>query len=370
MPSTRKRRVYLFNSRPSSSNVLPLQQRQNPRWYFYFERPSPTGTSRRRGKIKLPRKVQFNNTSTLDFRSIRLGDINLISFIGEDDVVEGHVLRREETDHAYPVRVASGKRKIYHARIFGSQDTFTLFSYHGVNFAELGQWKARTEELQFARHPYMFQLFGTIPLKEALSKYQTHLSRTAFNALMNMCRLFVTGKFRVSSGQLCIELEQHNSGSHVFSWITDRAPPCNTHHNPSLWNSIPDLQLLNGVVEIEDILRALCSSRSRSKTTSRFSGHIDLGTLYLVESWTDPLIPMSKFHSFPPDVIGTAAVEARDWSYVDGESEQYLQIYSREDHIADGWISFQGSKFLHCENYKNFQGVARVKPIIFAKAFN
>ena len=74
--------------------------------------------------------------SDSDFRSVRLGDINLLSIISEDDVVEYRVIQKH-SGRARIERFVTGRRRTHHAKIFPSQEIFTLIRYEGRDFAQV-----------------------------------------------------------------------------------------------------------------------------------------------------------------------------------------------------------------------------------------
>ncbi|KAJ7869850.1 hypothetical protein B0H13DRAFT_1896472 [Mycena leptocephala] len=109
-----------------------------------------------------------------DFRSIRRGDINLLSCISEEDIVENlivqHPRRSARTSH---VRAVTGRKKMYHARIFRSQDSFTVVAYEQSDFSKnsgtltmmnSGKPKLKNDNSSviyvFASNPHLIQLFG------------------------------------------------------------------------------------------------------------------------------------------------------------------------------------------------------------------
>ncbi|KAJ7218451.1 hypothetical protein GGX14DRAFT_390220 [Mycena pura] len=95
------------------------------------------------------------STPDEEFRSIRPGDINLLSQVGKKEIVEHRAVWRK--GRSGTVRVVTGTRETYHARIFPSQDTFTVVKYEGSSFPK---WKTDIEERQQFRHPHIAQLFG------------------------------------------------------------------------------------------------------------------------------------------------------------------------------------------------------------------
>jgi hypothetical protein len=63
--------------------------------------------------------------------------VNLLSYIGEDDIIEHRIVRhRKRPGRVHRQKVVVGKRKAYHAKIFGTQDSFTVIAYEG-DFAEV-----------------------------------------------------------------------------------------------------------------------------------------------------------------------------------------------------------------------------------------
>ena len=56
--------------------------------------------------------------------------------MGKDEIVEYRAVRHK--GRFGTVRVVTGTRETYHARIFQSQDTFTVVKYNGSNFAKAG----------------------------------------------------------------------------------------------------------------------------------------------------------------------------------------------------------------------------------------
>ncbi|KAJ7637782.1 hypothetical protein B0H17DRAFT_1278784 [Mycena rosella] len=94
--------------------------------------------------------------SPSDFRSIRLGDLNLLTQMGnEEELTSGVVERRGP--RLVRRKVIVGSRKVYCARIFGSPDPMTAVVYEGSQFEK---WKDEAERRQSVRLPFVLQLFG------------------------------------------------------------------------------------------------------------------------------------------------------------------------------------------------------------------
>ncbi|KAJ7930770.1 hypothetical protein B0H13DRAFT_881342 [Mycena leptocephala] len=105
----------------------------------------------------------FNVSTTVeqslgDFRVVKLGDLNLLDEIDKQNVVEWHPIRRKKTGVIVRhVKVVVGTRRIYRARIFGSQDPMTAIVY---NDAQFEQRMAEMKEGPQIRHPHLAQFFG------------------------------------------------------------------------------------------------------------------------------------------------------------------------------------------------------------------
>ncbi|KAJ7657550.1 hypothetical protein B0H17DRAFT_1213463 [Mycena rosella] len=68
-----------------------------------------------------------------DFRSIRLGDLNLLTQMGNEEELTSDLVERRGP-RLVRRKVAVGTRKVYRARIFGSQDVMTAVVYEGSQF--------------------------------------------------------------------------------------------------------------------------------------------------------------------------------------------------------------------------------------------
>ncbi|KAJ7199996.1 hypothetical protein GGX14DRAFT_401003 [Mycena pura] len=248
-------------------------------WY----NPSPSAPDE--GATLVINGHQYNDPAP-EFRSIRLGDIHLLSYVGERKIVEYHAVRRKK--HTGTVRVVTGRTKVHHARIFPSQDVFTVVEYEGCNFA---RWKTEAEERQLLRHPHMAQLFGTtssrsmnaliyhdelLPINEALSKCTSHLSRKCLKYLLSsQYWSFVhywyirSGEwldvqnyanhadwFRASTGQLCIELGA-NSGSYQFPLALNNPSRSSIVGIPTVRSSMSNAELVN-MMNLTDLLDIFC----------------------------------------------------------------------------------------------------------------
>jgi hypothetical protein len=69
---------------------------------------------------------------------VKLGDLNLLDEIGKYNVVEGHPVHHKRTGAVVRhIKVVVGTRRIYRARIFGSQDPMTAVVYDDAQFEKV-----------------------------------------------------------------------------------------------------------------------------------------------------------------------------------------------------------------------------------------
>jgi hypothetical protein len=73
-----------------------------------------------------------------DFRAIRLGDLNLLSSIGADNIVRYNW--SPGSGRGLLSRVVVDTRRIYRARNFSSQSDFTAAVYEGEDSAQVRVW--------------------------------------------------------------------------------------------------------------------------------------------------------------------------------------------------------------------------------------
>ncbi|KAF8218338.1 hypothetical protein K438DRAFT_1796691 [Mycena galopus ATCC 62051] len=286
-----------------------------------------------------------------DYRTIRVGDVNLLSLITEEYILETRVVRhRKRPNRIRRQLVITGRKKAYHARIFGSQDVFTAVVYDGIDFSSL---KLKVARQSFHRNPNIPQLFGItqspqmnaliyhdelLPLRTALSMCTSYISLQVLkyqlgSQLMRFwryCRdtlpqsmdnLENEDWFRVSTGQLCIEIRQHPTN------FEDEEEPLysgNTGHrlgslrilHPSGCITIPDLMR---VATIADVLEVLACNGDWNHEDFPH-GRLYLGGLYPFESYCfgDPLVPPLAVLplSFTDDLRATPVSRFWDFGYI------------------------------------------------------
>lgn len=76
--------------------------------------------------------------SPLPFHSIRLGDLNLLTEIGMEDVVEYRDVRRRRTGALIRrQQFTVGTRRIYQAQVLGNPRSLTAVIYQGTDFEKV-----------------------------------------------------------------------------------------------------------------------------------------------------------------------------------------------------------------------------------------
>ncbi|KAJ7462951.1 hypothetical protein FB451DRAFT_1404111 [Mycena latifolia] len=113
-----------------------------------------------------------------DFRSIRLGDLNLLKQVGAVQTLKSDVIDRRG-EMSVVRNVVVGTRRVYRARIFGSQDPMTAVVYEGSR-----------------------QIYHGMPLTAAYIEYQ--MARDLQHTVS--CGYYTTS-IRVSMGGLCLHEE-------------------------------------------------------------------------------------------------------------------------------------------------------------------
>ncbi|KAJ7613603.1 hypothetical protein DFH06DRAFT_1344558 [Mycena polygramma] len=88
-----------------------------------------------------------------DYRMIRAGDLHLLAEVGEDEVM---LSERIESRGTMTRKVVVGKRKVFRARILGSQDAMTAVVYEGSHFKQL-RAELETTHAQMYRGPHIFR---------------------------------------------------------------------------------------------------------------------------------------------------------------------------------------------------------------------
>ncbi|KAJ7260331.1 hypothetical protein B0H12DRAFT_380448 [Mycena haematopus] len=93
-----------------------------------------------------------------NFHSVRLGDLNLLSEIGNQETVKYREVRRRKTGALVRLeRVVASKRRIYQACVSGRPGAVTAVVYQGP---DVEKWMSEAEKHETFRHPSLVQLYG------------------------------------------------------------------------------------------------------------------------------------------------------------------------------------------------------------------
>ncbi|KAJ7218479.1 hypothetical protein GGX14DRAFT_595027 [Mycena pura] len=243
--------------------------------------------------MKVPLLFSVFAKSVPDFRFIRPGDINLLSCVGKSDIVEYHAVRRK--GRSGTVRVVTGTRETYHARIFPSQDTFTVVKYQESSF---GKWKTDVMERQQLR---------TAPHTGRSFKANIIFEQEMLGVSADFPILEHADWLRASTGQLCIELGP-SSGSYPFPLTWHR------QGTADIPLSLSDTELVN-MMDIEDLLEIFGYPRRTQKTISLHHGHVHLGALYSLHDEYNPYVPMEELLHIPETADPALFID--NWAYMD-----------------------------------------------------
>ncbi|KAJ7871214.1 hypothetical protein B0H14DRAFT_2724771 [Mycena olivaceomarginata] len=316
-----------------------------------------------------------------DYRSIRLGDLNLVSHTGTENIVRSRHSPLQQL--ARRTRVIIGTRKMYRARVFGSLDTFTAIVYEGQGAA---QQMSEALELNVSRHPNFMQLFGVVhsshmnalvyhddilPLSHTLVECQRVSPLHAAYFLYQMSRdlacalrywmeftdswLFgysaspFTESIRVSTGQLCLDVGHYSGNSSVASnsrvpkWA--KALPVRASIQSAL---LPEL--LNSLAP-EDIHLLVAYLKKPVKIISLHHGTVYLGSLHWSPERRDPYSPLAEILYFPTQFTHSD-LRLGQWEHVDGASVWRPAI---DRYTADGWAGIHIAPFMNERTVVHFQ---------------
>ncbi|KAF7300180.1 hypothetical protein MKEN_01341600 [Mycena kentingensis (nom. inval.)] len=188
-----------------------------------------------------------DNEPEEEFRKLRPSDINLVALVSQNAIMRDRVAQKKRPTGRVKVhRVQVGVRRIFHAKVFPSADSFTVVTYEG----DLCEWEAEKSQNWGVGLPSQVQLFGfadsprmhalvyhdaVIPVLVAIRRCPTYFSSTLLTAVltaqldMTLTQLvrwggetFVprnfTEWFRVSTGQLCLKEDEHEQNDgHGFT---------------------------------------------------------------------------------------------------------------------------------------------------------
>ncbi|KAJ7901345.1 hypothetical protein B0H13DRAFT_1883112 [Mycena leptocephala] len=166
----------------------------------------------------------FNVSTTVeqpqgDFRVVKLGDLNLLDEIGKYDVVERRPVHHKRTGAVVRhIKVVVGTRRIYRARIFGSQDPMTAIVYNDAQFEQFFGFTSSAGLSALIYHDEMMTVSQVKQLhaKSALAlhyfKYEISWQLQAANSHWHgttgdsFYNLSGTAWIRLSTGKLCMDV--------------------------------------------------------------------------------------------------------------------------------------------------------------------
>ncbi|KAJ7220785.1 hypothetical protein GGX14DRAFT_389177 [Mycena pura] len=200
-----------------------------------------------------------------DFRRFRLGDINLVKQVTEKEIKETHLVQhRKRPGRVKRIQIRVGFERAHHAKIWGSDDMFTVVLHHGFSPGRSVMEAATGLRLRRCRDPRFAQLFGLtgssralngeiyhdklVPIADALAtlaqgtRFTHQFSKIVLDALSYAYQISpdlgmdILGQrnsshwLRLSTGKLCIMLGNHEpkdlktTASSFFTW-TNFNPP-------------------------------------------------------------------------------------------------------------------------------------------------
>ncbi|KAJ7609881.1 hypothetical protein FB45DRAFT_340048 [Roridomyces roridus] len=208
------------------------------------------------------------NGSESDFRSVPLGDLNLIEEIDKQALVVYRPVHRKKRGAVKRyVQVAAGTRTLHRARIVGFENPMTVALNSDSKFEEM---VSKTTETQQYRHPLLAQLFGItrsssrlnapiyhddlVPSSQivAMHAHSSFLVRHYVSTTM-WVQVLTAGQYwktatradlddlpgtlwvRMSSGTICVEI---GNGSELFKNIRGKLNDSFTAYSRGMYPSI------------------------------------------------------------------------------------------------------------------------------------
>ncbi|KAJ7279281.1 hypothetical protein C8J57DRAFT_131838 [Mycena rebaudengoi] len=176
---------------PRRSRAGPLMNTTIPQATRHAVFENCQNTTISGGVINL--QVNASDSDENDFPTIKLGHLKLVEEVVKQNIVEYRkVLHKKTRVVKQHVPEVVGVRRIYVARVHGSQEDFTAVVYEGSDFEK---HRAHAEQREEFRHPSLIQLFGVtsstrlkaliyhdglMPLDEVRQMHQQSLLRSAY----------------------------------------------------------------------------------------------------------------------------------------------------------------------------------------------
>ncbi|KAJ7677777.1 hypothetical protein DFH06DRAFT_1121345 [Mycena polygramma] len=103
-----------------------------------YETKAGLGTYLHLTQVSLPSMFDHcsNFIITENFRLIPAGDLNILTQVGSDEIIEEDVIEPRETGNVTRRIGVVGTRRVYRARIFGHLDPMTAIVYEGSQFSK------------------------------------------------------------------------------------------------------------------------------------------------------------------------------------------------------------------------------------------
>ncbi|KAJ6578856.1 hypothetical protein DFH09DRAFT_1310824 [Mycena vulgaris] len=147
-----------------------------------------------------------NNSDESEFRTIRLGDLNLLTEVGKQNIVEYYDVRRKRTGaFIRRVPIVIGVRRMHRAQIFGSQEIFTAVEYDSSQFEQanhiMGKSGLDAEQCSVITRVYFYFSIGF-----DLDKFTLRGTFMADTPTDEVYLFLFPGNVDVSDGQLTVDL--------------------------------------------------------------------------------------------------------------------------------------------------------------------
>ncbi|KAJ7695583.1 hypothetical protein B0H14DRAFT_2650489 [Mycena olivaceomarginata] len=352
----------------------PPQHVQNPRPFIltqnshgHNEDPGTENFTINGGTFNIQNQENSSQSDESDFRVIRFGDLNLLEEVGKQNVIEYRHVRHKKTGFVKRrILAIVGVRKIHRARIIGMQELFTAA-------------KAQAERHEEFRHPSLIQLFGITsstrgpraliyndgfmsihevrkihkhsPLASNHVDYEmaalehwleatgTWLYPYEPSTLANILETNTMLWIRISSGQLCIEVNDAQERDHNFNLnFVGRGGSLSV--NVSLMSGTHLEQSLLSHLALDDLYHILSYQSWWQSSEISDPGTVSLGSLSWCDSTSsDDFDPFSAFSLSNRLMVSDVAVRCWKYSYtpLDSSFPSVDDGYQGDVLLPSGW---------------------------------
>jgi hypothetical protein len=151
-------------------------------------------------------------------------------------------------------------------------------------------------------------------------------------SLYALDNLNYTELFRVSTGQLCIEVDQP-AKSHLLKWTSYHFRTTEAQQNAGAIISPSEAELIN-MLSIDDVLEILGCRGYFLQPLSVHSGFARVGALYKMDDWGNPYeLPMEILHI---PLAHDINLDPWGWEY-HGEGNAIIKKYGSTVMTSSGW---------------------------------